>query len=76
MKTENEQKTSDRNWINVYTTHGTFGFVGRYRRDLETKRWHYYEREDGTILHFRKSHIVAVVGDNAASVKSAQAPSG
>ncbi len=45
-----------------------FIFVGKYRRDLETKSWHYYEDKYGILFHFRKEHIVAVLGDTAKSV--------
>lgn len=37
-----------------------YEFIGRYRRDLERPHWHYYEEEDGTIHHFRKSKIMCV----------------
>jgi len=36
-------------------------FAGKYRRDLETKHWHYYETASGDILHFRKDHMVGVL---------------
>ena len=49
-----------------------FYFVGRYRRDLETNNWHYYEKDDGTIMHFRKEHMVAVFGDTAESIQANQ----
>ena len=45
-----------------------FIFVGKYRRDLETDNWHYYEDQYGILFHFRKEHIVAVFGDTAKSV--------
>lgn len=35
-------------------------FIGRYRRDLEKDHWHYYEKEDGTILHIPKHRIIYV----------------
>ena len=31
----------------VMTTKGEIHFIGRYRRDLETNNWHYYEKENG-----------------------------
>ena len=37
-------------------------FFGKYIRDLETSNWHYYEKEDGEVIHFRKEHIVYVNG--------------
>jgi len=46
-----------------------FVFVGKYRRDLETGNWHYYEMKNGEICHFRKEHMIAVFGDTAESVK-------
>ena len=46
--------------IEVTTTVGATRFKGKYRRDLETENWHYYEKDDGFLLHFRKSHLVAV----------------
>jgi hypothetical protein len=46
--------------IIIHTTVGKIEFEGKYRRDLEAVNWHYYERIDGTILHFRKEHMVYV----------------
>lgn len=37
-----------------------FCFVGKYRKDLETENWHYYEKKDGKLIHFRKDKMVAV----------------
>jgi hypothetical protein len=64
------------NEYKIYTTirKAPFSFVGRYRRDLETNNWHYYEKEDGTICHFRKDKLVAVFGDTAESVQAAKNP--
>ena len=45
-----------------------FTFVGKYRRDLETDNWHYYEDSYGILFHFRKEYIVAVFGDTDESV--------
>lgn len=45
------------------TTGKSIVFTGRYRRDLETTNWHYYEKADGSIIHFRKEHIVYVEED-------------
>lgn len=36
-------------------------FTGKYRRDLEKENWHYYEKEDGTILHIPKHRIIYVM---------------
>lgn len=46
----------------IITVRGRIIFRGRYRRDLEKPAWHYYERDDGQILHFRKRHMVCVIG--------------
>ena len=56
----------------IVTTQGEIGFTGKYRRDLETNNWHYYEKDDGTIIHFCKEHMVAVRGDTAESIKANQ----
>jgi len=45
-----------------------FIFVGKYRRDLETDNWHYYEDQYGRLFHLRKEHIAAVFGGTAKSV--------
>lgn len=34
----------------------------RYCRELETKNWHYYEKEDGKMFHIRKDAISAILG--------------
>ena len=62
------------NEYQIFTTisEDPFVFVGKYRRDLETGNWHYYEKENGEICHFRKEHMVAVFGDTAESVKAAK----
>ena len=49
--------------IIIHTTIGEISFVGKYRRDLETKHWHYYEKENGRILHFHKSQLISVESD-------------
>lgn len=46
--------------IRVETTVGYVPFIGRYRRDLETPNWHYYETPRGTLLHFQKTKMIAV----------------
>ena len=46
----------------VKTINGKVTFRGRYRRDLETPNWHYYETADGGVIHFRKEHIVYIQG--------------
>lgn len=53
----------------IVTVRGAVKFRGRYRRDLEKPGWHYYERDDGIILHFRKEHMVCVIGDTSSSFK-------
>lgn len=50
----------------------TIIFTGKYRRDLETNNWHYYEKKDGIIIHFRKEHIIYVEGDTDKSIKNSQ----
>ena len=52
----------------IITKYGNFKFIGRYCRELETSHWHYYERDDGIVLHFRKEHMVCVIGDTVQSV--------
>lgn len=42
--------------------------IGKYRRDLETSNWHYYEDYCGRIWHFRKENIAGVFGDSAETV--------
>jgi len=46
--------------IRIATVHGDIEFEGKYRRDLETKNWHYYEKDDGKLMHFRKIYMVMV----------------
>ena len=46
----------------VQTIVNSVTFFGKYRRDLETSNWHYYEKSDGEVIHFRKEHIVYVNG--------------
>lgn len=50
------------------TTYETIEFMGWYRRDLEANNWHYYEKANGDVIHFRKNHIVYVDGDNVESI--------
>ncbi len=52
----------------IFTTASTFEFTGKYRRDLETANWHYYETECGKVYHFRKTHIIAVFGDSVEDI--------
>jgi len=47
----------------VMTTKGEMSFIGKYRRDIENSNWYYYEKENGTLILFRKEHIVWVYGD-------------
>jgi hypothetical protein len=49
----------------VITTVETVNFNGKYRRDLETKNWHYYEDDTGKLLHFKKEYMVVVIGGTA-----------
>ena len=61
-KKECECKKSDMLEYEIKTTTGSIRITGKYRRDLETEHWHFYEDERGTIYHFRKEHMVAVFG--------------
>lgn len=38
-------------------------FIGKYRRDLEQKNWHYYEKEDGCLVHVKKDNMLAVIDE-------------
>ena len=58
--------------VGVVVALGTDAILSVSRRDLETDNWHYYEKDDGTIVHFRKEHIIAVIGDAAESVAAAR----
>lgn len=59
--------------FHIVTICGEISFKGRYRRALETKNWHYYEREDGLLLHFRKEHLVCVMGGDVLSFLNGRA---
>ena len=48
-----------KNYI-IGTTTDYVEFKGKYSRILQTKNWHYYEKEDGTVIRFRKEHMVSV----------------
>ena len=67
-------KEDKMNKYQIFTTSNdqSFSFVGKYRRDLETNNWHYYEKENGEICHFRKEHMVAVFGDDAETIKQSK----
>lgn len=56
----------------IHTITGPVSFHGKYRRDLETDSWHYYEKKNGTIIHFRKEYMVFVNGDTAESINAAK----
>lgn len=45
----------------IWTTQGQFDFIGKHLPEKEKQNWHYYERNDGAIVHFRKEHMVAIV---------------
>ena len=47
--------------ITVYTTQGAHQIFGRHMPEREKPNWHYYEDQDGTILHCRKEHMVCVI---------------
>ena len=42
------------------TTGATYDFIGVHKPELQKSNWHYYEEADGTMLHFRKEHMVMV----------------
>jgi len=44
----------------VITITGEHTFIGRHLKNRETVNWHYYETNDGAILHFRKIYMVSV----------------
>ena len=58
----------------LITTVCEYEFVGRYVRELETDNWHYYEKEDGIILHVRKEHLVMVIGGDMEYTKANKEP--
>jgi len=39
-------------------------FIGKYRRDLEKDNWHYYETNEGKIIHVKKENMLAVIDEN------------
>ena len=45
----------------IFTTTIPYQFKGKHLPDRERPNWHYYQEEDGTIIHFRKEHMVAVM---------------
>lgn len=49
------------NQIKIVTTANEIAFIGRYRRDLETDNWHYYETDANELIHVRKEHLVMVI---------------
>jgi hypothetical protein len=44
----------------IVTTGGNYAFTGKYLRYRERNNWHYYETDDGCIIHFRKEHMILV----------------
>ncbi|MGM5482344.1 MAG: hypothetical protein ACQESF_02675 [Nanobdellota archaeon] len=46
--------------ITIVTTAEQINITAIYRRDLEATNWHYYECDDGSLLHVRKEHMVYV----------------
>ncbi|MBU0792133.1 MAG: hypothetical protein KKC55_16935 [Gammaproteobacteria bacterium] len=42
-----------------------FKFKGKYLREMETEKWHYYEDDQGNIIHFPKDNFAAVVEGNS-----------
>jgi len=37
---------------------------GKYRPDLQTDNWHYWESSDGALVHARKEHVAGVTTTN------------
>ena len=44
-----------------FTSGDPIAFVGRYLPKRQQPNWHYYETQDGAILHVRKEHMVMVI---------------
>ena len=44
----------------IVTTAGNADFLGVYCPELEKENWHYYRSKDGSLLHFRKEHMIYV----------------
>ena len=47
-------------FIKIVTTNGSLLGEMKYRRDLETGNWHYYERKSGKIIHMQKDKMIYV----------------
>ena len=44
----------------ITTVSKEFSFMGKPRRDLERNNWHFFEKQDCKIIHFRKENLVAI----------------
>lgn len=44
----------------ITTVAKEFSFIGKHRKDLERPNWHFFEKQDGKIIHFRKENLVAI----------------
>lgn len=53
----------------IYTAYGKIEFFGEYLPERERPNWHYYQRTDGAILHFRKEHMVCVIEEDVEAVE-------
>jgi len=42
---------------------------GRYRRDLQTDNWHYYEEKSGRLIHIAKGTIKYIDGGTVDSLR-------
>lgn len=42
---------------------------GRYRRDLQTDNWHYYEKKSGSLIHIAKGTIKYIDGGTVDSLR-------
>lgn len=56
--------------IEIQTITSVIKFTGKYLRDREKQNWHYYETNEGTIIHLRKDHMVYVIEREVTSVET------
>ena len=67
------EKTAEKDSVIILTKSGTFMmFNGKYRRDLETNNWHYWETKAGKVIHCRKENIESVYGGTVEEVVNAR----
>lgn len=53
----------------IATLYGEISFTGRYCPEIKSDSWHYYEKRNGTVIHFRKDHMVYVDGVHIEGLK-------